>query len=167
MKMIALSYGQTLFDLHISYESIQSAEKILKENENLVEALENPTISMKEKEHVIEAIFPAEIQNFFKVLCRNEDIGYWKDIFVCFMELKRYKEKTVKALLLYVDMPKEKQLIQVRHYLKKKYNADQVELELKKDSSLIGGFILKVQDDVIDNSLKGRMKKMQQTLMWR
>ena len=51
--------------------------------------------------------------------------------------------------------------------MKKEYQAEQVELELKEDASLIGGFILKVRDKVLDRSLRGKLEKMKQNLAWR
>lgn len=63
--------------------------------------------------------------------------------------------------------PEEIQKKRIKKYLKKKYDADSVELILKQDHSLIGGFVIKVQDYVIDNSLKGKLEKMKQDLTWR
>ena len=52
-------------------------------------------------------------------------------------------------------------------YLMKQYQADKVELILKEEKDLIGGFVLKVGDHVYDNSLSGKMRKLQQKLTWR
>ena len=49
----------------------------------------------------------------------------------------------------------------------KQYQADKVDLTLKEDADLIGGFVLKVGDHVYDNSLKGKMRKLHQKLTWR
>lgn len=68
--------------------------------------------------------------------------------------------------MYYVTKPEEGQLARIREYLKKEYQAEQVELELK-DASLIGGFILKVRDKVLDRSLRGKLEKMKQNLAWR
>ena len=39
--------------------------------------------------------------------------------------------------------------------------------QTKEEKDLIGGFVLKVGDHVYDNSLSGKMRKLQQKLTWR
>ena len=52
MKRISMTYGQVLFELGIKKESLQKAQDMLHENEELLSALENPTITKKEKENM-------------------------------------------------------------------------------------------------------------------
>lgn len=167
MKMISMTYGQVLYDLHISRESIEDAEKILKENQELVKALSNPTISIKEKENVINQIFPEDIRKFLKVVSRNGDIDCFEEIFAYYSSLKCRHEQRVHAKLTYVTKPKEAQIIRIQKYLMKHYHAKDVELEFEEDTSLLGGFILKVQDDVLDYSYKEKLVNMQRSLMRR
>ena len=53
MKRISMTYGQVLFELGIKKESLQKAQDMLHENEELLSALENPTITKKEKENAL------------------------------------------------------------------------------------------------------------------
>ena len=66
-----MTYGQVLFELGIKKESLQKAQDMLHENEELLSALENPTITKKEKENVVEKLFPDDIKSFLKVVCDN------------------------------------------------------------------------------------------------
>ncbi|GFO86779.1 MULTISPECIES: ATP synthase F1 subunit delta [Anaerostipes] len=167
MKMISMSYGQALFDLKVSKEDRQNAAKILRESEELQKALVNPTISKEEKEKVIDKLFPPEIRNFIKVICRNDDAQCLLEAFDYCEVLIQKEEQILTGTLYYVTKPEEGQLARIREYLKKEYQAEQVELELKEDASLIGGFILKVRDKVLDRSLRGKLEKMKQNLAWR
>ena len=150
-----MTYGQVLFELGIKKESLQKAQDMLHENEELLSALENPTITKKEKENVVEKLFPDDIKSFLKVVCDNDDIACFDEAVEYYDELKR---KT--------DMPKDEQLERIKQYLMKQYQADKVELTLKEEKDLIGGFVLKVGDHVYDNSLSGKMRKLQQKLKW-
>ena len=161
MKRISMTYGQVLFELGIKKESLQKAQDMLHENEELLSALENPTITKKEKENVVEKLFPDDIKSFLKVVCDNDDAVEYYD------ELKRKTDKIIKAEFDYVTMPKDEQLERIKQYLMKQYQADKVELTLKEEKDLIGGFVLKVGDHVYDNSLSGKMRKLQQKLTWR
>lgn len=162
-----MSYGQALFDLKVSKEDRENASKILKESTELREALANPTISKEEKEKVIDELFSPEIRNFIKVICRNDDAPCLQEAFDYCEELIQKKKRILTGTLFYVTRPGEEQLERIKEYLKKEYQAEQVELELKEDASLIGGFILKVQDKVLDRSLRGKLEKMKQNLAWR
>ena len=51
-----------------------------------------------------------------------------------------------------------------RKFIKTKYNCNEVEIEIEKDASLIGGFKLQVKDQNYDWSLNGRMKELQQSM---
>lgn len=167
MKRISMMYGQVLFELGIKKESLQKAQDMLHENEELLSALENPTITKKEKENVVEKLFPDDIKSFLKVVCDNDDIACFDEAVEYYDELKRKTDKIIKAEFDYVTMPKDEQLERIKQYLMKQYQADKVELTLKEEKHLIGGFVLKVGDHVYDNSLSGKMRKLQQKLTWR
>lgn len=162
-----MSYGQALFELALSQKEIEDGRKILRENPELKDALRNPTISFQEKERVIDRIFSESVGSFLKVICRNDDAECLEEAFEYYDEQMRKKNKVLVGTLTYVTKPQEAQISRIRKYLKKEYQAEDVILELKEDASLIGGFILKVGDRVMDRSLKGKLEMMTQNLAWR
>lgn len=167
MRVISISYGQALFELALSQKEIEDGRKILRENPELKDALRNPTISFQEKERVIDRIFSESVGSFLKVICRNDDAECLEEAFEYYDEQMRKKNKVLAGTLTYVTKPQEAQISRIRKYLKKEYQAEDVILELKEDASLIGGFILKVGDRVMDRSLKGKLEMMTQNLAWR
>lgn len=162
-----MSYGQALFELDLSEKEIEDARKILRESPELKDALRNPTISFQEKERVIDRIFSESVSSFLKVICRNDDAECLEEAFLYYDQQMRKKNKILAGTLTYVTKPQEAQISRIREYLKKEYQAEDVILELKEDASLIGGFILKVGDRVMDRSLKGKLEMMTQNLAWR
>ena len=164
MKRISMTYGQVLFELGMKKESLQKAQDMLHENKELLRALENPMITKKEKENVVDKLFSDDLKSFLKIVCDNDDIDCFDEYYD---ELKRKTDKIIKAEFDYVTMPKDEQLERIKQYLMKQYQADEVDLTLKEDKDLIGGFMLKVGDHVYDNSLSGKMRKLQQKLTWR
>ena len=167
MKRISMTYGQVLFELGMKKESLQKAQDMLHENKELLSALENPTITKKDKENVVDKLFSDDLKSFLKVVCDNDDIDCFDEAVEYYDELKRKTDKIIKAEFDYVTMPKDEQLERIKQYLMKQYQADKVDLTLKEDADLIGGFVLKVGDHVYDNSLKGKMRKLHQKLTWR
>ena len=167
MKRISMTYGQVLFELGMKKESLQKAQDMLHENKELLRALENPMITKKEKENVVDKLFSDDLKSFLKIVCDNDDIDCFDEAVEYYDELKRKTDKIIKAEFDYVTMPKDEQLERIKQYLMKQYQADEVDLTLKEDKDLIGGFMLKVGDHVYDNSLSGKMRKLQQKLTWR
>ena len=167
MKRISMTYGQVLFELGMKKESLQKAQDMLHENKELLRALENPMITKKEKENVVDKLFSDDLKSFLKIVCDNDDIDCFDEAVEYYDELKRKTDKIIKAEFDYVTMPKDEQLERIKQYLMKQYQADEVDLTLKEDKDLIGGFMLKVGDHVYDNSLSCKMRKLQQKLTWR
>ncbi|MBQ7556954.1 MAG: F0F1 ATP synthase subunit alpha [Lachnospiraceae bacterium] len=73
-------------------------------------------------------------------------------------------ENTVSARLIYVTPPTEIQKQRIIDFIKEKYNADSVELTLKEDLSIGGGFMLYAGDVFYDWSLKGRSEQLREKL---
>ncbi len=70
-----------------------------------------------------------------------------------------------KAVLRYVTPPTAGQLEQIRDFLRKKYNDQELPLELIEDPTLLGGFAITVGSDEYDWSMKGRLTQMKNRLL--
>ena len=70
-----------------------------------------------------------------------------------------------KAVLRYVTPPTAEQLEQIRDFLRKKYNDQELPLELIEDPTLLGGFSITVGSDEYDWSMKGRLTQMKNRLL--
>ena len=70
-----------------------------------------------------------------------------------------------KAILRYVTPPTAGQLEQIRDFLRKKYNDQELPLELIEDPTLLGGFSIIVGSDEYDWSMKGRLTQMKNRLL--
>ncbi len=68
------------------------------------------------------------------------------------------------AELDYVTAPSEEQLLRLREFLKKTSGAADVEISLKEDASIGGGFILKAGNRQYDWSTAGRVKQFEAAL---
>ena len=69
-----------------------------------------------------------------------------------------------KAILRYVTPPTAEQLGQIREFLRKKYENEELPLELVEDKSLLGGFCITVGSEEYDWSMKGRLTQMRTRL---
>ena len=67
MTETSINYAKALYELSVPEEAVLETEKIFRSTPQLKGALENPLVSLKEKEHVIDRVFPQEMKNFLKV----------------------------------------------------------------------------------------------------
>ena len=68
----AKQYARVLYELGISKEAVGETEKLFEEVPVLEETFASPVVPMREKLSSIDKIFPEEIKNFLKVVCRNQ-----------------------------------------------------------------------------------------------
>lgn len=167
MTQTAINYGKVLYQLGASKESVLETQRLLEEVPELLEVLENPIISFSQKQRVINRIFSKEIQNFLCVVCKYKHAQLLEEIFQAYQQYYNEQKNILSATLYYVTPPKAEQLEGIKNFLKKQYHTQAVDLELKEDKSLVGGFIIRTKDQEYDNSLKGSIHALQQKLIWR
>ena len=160
----AVNYAESLYELNIPLTAVQKAEEIFSGNEELQKALENPVVSQGEKDALIPRIFPKESVNLLRVLCSHGCIRLLSQVRQAYEDLIRQKHQVLRARLTCVTPPDAATQARLTDFICKKHHANEVELEIVQDSSLVGGFILSCGDLVYDWSLSGRIQRMKQTL---
>ena len=157
---LPVNYARVLFDMNLDTEPVEEMRALLTESAELKDALCNPLFRKAEKRRVIDRLFPESTRSFVKVMCDNDDIGCTDEMFDAYDAMVREREETVKAVFTYVTEPDEAQVERLKKKIAKDYNKKNVELELVQDPSLIGGFVLTVEDSVLDQSVKTSMTRL-------
>ena len=163
----AQSYAKVLAAMNLKDEEISAAVQCLHACGELQDALENPTIKLREKYKVIEGVFDPRVAGFIKLLCEHQALDLLEDIKEAYEALIFEQRGLVRAKLFYTMRPSEGQLEEIKKMLKEKYNKKGVVLELAEDASLIGGFVLFVNGTEIDKSIKGALLELQKALIGR
>lgn len=165
MTQKVIDYAKDLKNADISKEILTQTREIFEAVPQVWEDFENPTVEIAKKHLVIQRIFPKEIRNFIMVLCDNNDFGLFDQICEQWTEMgKTPEEKANTAQLIYVTRPSDEQLLGIREFLKKEYNTDEMELEMKQDPSIKSGFILRVGTKEYDWSEQGRIDQLKKKL---
>ncbi|HTR01377.1 MAG TPA: F0F1 ATP synthase subunit delta [Candidatus Acidoferrum sp.] len=105
----------------------------------------------------------AKVQNFVLVLAANKRLALLPQIIELFEQLKAERERTVDVDVVSafpIDGAAEQQLAAA---LKQKLQRD-VKLTASVDKDLIGGVVVRAGDTVIDNSVRGRLKKLAEAM---
>ena len=153
MRKLMLSAICLLFALAGKAEGVSSPSGQVKLD------FESPAVSLSAKHNVIEKVFPLQIRDFLKVLCDNGDVYLWDDICTAYREVSPEKKEEFVVTLSYVTAPTDEQLQNIRNFIQKKYNREDMVFETKEDPSLGGGFIIRAGNEVYDWSTNGRMKQ--------
>ncbi len=164
MTETGMRYGTVLCGLNLPESSIQEAWETIRAVPQLGKVLQSPVISREEKERAIDRIFPKEIRNFIKTVCRHGNGGMLEEIFKAYRKVYNEKHRIVEARLTCVTEPDEEQKAGIRNLLKERCQAETVILEIKQDKSLIGGFVIEAAGQETDCSLKGRLERLEEKL---
>ena len=113
---------------------------------------------------VKEDQLPIILENFIKLLIKNNDLSKANKVINAFNDYAKEKEgildvevKTAKPL---ENVDKDK----IIEYLQKSFNK-KIILDEKTDKKLIGGVVLSYKDTVIDGSIKKRLEILKESLM--
>ena len=79
----------------------------------------------------------------------------------------REQAHVVTAVLSCVEPPSREQLQKMETFLCGRYGAEKAEIQVCRNESLMGGFILRAGNDEYDWSIKGRLDRLKQKLTWR
>ncbi len=164
MTQTAVRYARVLWELHMPPERVEETLDVFREEPRLMATLRDPQVHLEEKEAVIDRVFPEDMQNLLKVLCRNREVGAFEEIVEEYHAYANERSRVVNATLTYVTPPNEEQREGIRQFLLRTYGAEDVDLTERQDDSIIGGFILTAGDEEYDWSLKGRIHALGQRL---
>ncbi len=75
------------------------------------------------------------------------------------------KEETTRARVSSKIILNKKIIDEIEDFIKKRYKAKKVILEYKIDEKLLGGIKIEVGDEIIDTTVKNKVKKLQNYLI--
>jgi F-type H+/Na+-transporting ATPase subunit alpha len=92
--------------------------------------------------------------------------SFWGEIFEAYKALSKESEDVLPVTIFHVTAPDESQLQKIKEFLAKKYDIapDKIEIELKEDPDLLGGFIIRAGNQEFDWSMRGRLQQMKEQM---
>lgn len=155
---------KTLLLSEVSVSELEKAQDLLKTKE-LSQILNSPTVTVAEKKKVVEEIFSSTVSDIMFDLSVDCNIEALDELISQYIKAIDKKNKVCRATLYCVTEPDEKQLQGIKDYILKEENAGSVEVEIVKDESLIGGFVIEVGNKRIDRSLKAKINEIKTKLV--
>lgn len=174
-KQVDTTYGNALFELALEenkldglYEEAQALIGILNENEELIKLLDHPHIEKEEKKQLVERIFSGRISgDMTGLIIMVVEKGHGSRLVSILSHFVKQVKKqknigvtSVTSAVALSDSQKaaiEKRLIETTSY-------DTMEITYSVDASLIGGLVIRIEDRVVDSSIRTKLEKMSKTL---
>lgn len=130
--------------------------------------LESPIVKTSKKAKAIRSIFEGKVNefslNFLELIIQNNREKYIPGIFRNLEDLYRQEEGVKNAVLTSAQHLDEAIVLQVKRTLENEFQA-KVELSQKIDEKLIGGFVLRVDDQQYDASISTQLRKIKEQLL--
>lgn len=117
-------------------------------------------ISQEKKEKDLDKA----IVGFWRQLLVNQDSRLLESILAKFEEIWNKENGIIRVKIFSREKIKETLKEKIRKFIKRNYEAKEVILENYLNPSLKGGIILKIGDEVIDGSLKQKIRRLQKIL---
>lgn len=164
MTQTAIRYARVLRALGVSAEAVHETASLMESTPALSGVLEDPTVHAEQKRRVASRIFPAEIAVFMQKLCDENQAAHFPEIAEVFDMLKAADERIIRAELTCVTPPDAAQTEGMKDFVKNYFGAEHVELTIRRDESLIGGFILNADGVEWDYSTRRRIARLREAL---
>lgn len=170
-KLISAVYGDALFEVAAEnqaiseiYNEVTELAGIFLKNQEWVNMLYHPGISRDERRSLVEHCFKQEIsEELMGFLCvviekgRQEELLSMFRHFIC--RVKEYRRIGTGFVTSAVELnsSQKKRLLQL---LLDKTGYVEMEMYYKMEPELIGGLIVRVDDRVMDSSVRTRLEEM-------
>lgn len=174
-KLVSTTYGDALFDLALEenkvdelYEEIQALDRSFQENEELLKLLNHPEVIKEEKLSVIDNVFKGRVSDesvgFLRIIVEKDRYNDIPAIFAHFLHrVKEYKGIGSASVTSAAELTDDqKKRLTDRLLATTRYNT--FETNYTVDPGLLGGMIIRIEDRVMDSSLKSQLDRLTRQL---
>jgi F-type H+-transporting ATPase subunit delta len=172
---ISVRYAKALFglvkednSLDVHKKDIELLYQCVREIPELQFVIQSPVIKVSEKIRLFEEAFRGSFQplvvSFINLVLENRREEHLAGICRYFLKLLKAEQGILSAELVMAVPLDEKLRQMIVRLIARKYEC-QVDLHEKVDKSIIGGFILRVDDQQIDASISSKLNRIKTELM--
>lgn len=174
--IVASRYAKSLLELSIENnnldkinEDMVQLSEICKESKDLTNLLSNPVVNSDKKNNVFDKLFKGKIDDlslsFIHLITKNKRENILPNIAHSFNELYKEHKHILDVELISATPLEDAAKSKVIDKVKAKYDGFTINLIEKTDSSLIGGFIVKIKDMQIDASISSQLTNLKNILL--
>ncbi len=174
MNRVAKRYTKALFELAQEHGILEKIEtdmelirKVIEESADFREFLANPLISESAKQEIIRELLANRIQTltfqFLELLAEKRRIAILPAVLDQFRQMLLSYRKILEGELISAVPLEKKQIETIKKHLEEMLGKT-VLLQTKIQPEIIGGFVVRIEDLVIDNSIRLQLNKLREKL---
>ncbi len=175
MSRVAKRYAKALFELAEEEKILNKVEadvaqfaSLSSESAEFSALLSNPLINEKEKFNILKELFSNKVQpltlDFLNLLSVKKRLGILPDIAQEFRAMMLNFANKIEGELISAVKLSPDQVDHIRSNMEK-MTGKNVLLDEKIDKSVLGGFIVRIEDWVLDNSVRYQLSKLRDKLV--
>ena len=175
-KLVSKTYGEALFELAMEenkaqdlMEEIKAVQAVLAENPDFDKFMKHPGIPKQEKVQVMENVFKGrvsdELTGFLGIVITKERYNELQAIFTYFIDKVKEVQKIGVAYVTTAVELTDAQKKSVCSRLLATTVYETMEMHYSVDASLIGGMVIRVNDRVVDSSIRTKLNDLTKQLL--
>ena len=146
------------------WEEVRMTRQILSENPTFVKTICHPEITKQDQIKLLDDAFKGkvsdEVMGFFHVLADKKRL---KELDAVLEYFDRSAKEYKKIGVVYVTVPMELTTAQqdkIRERILEVSSYETLEMHVETDASLLGGMVIRIGDEILDNSIRSKMEHM-------
>lgn len=146
------------------WEEVRMTRQILSENPTFIKTICHPEITRQDQIELLDDAFKGkvsdEVMGFFHVLADKKRL---KELDAVLEYFDRSAKEYKKIGVVYVTVPMEltkAQQDKIRERILEVSSYESLEMHVETDASLLGGMVIRIGDEILDNSIRSKMEHM-------
>jgi len=177
-KLVSKTYGEALYEVAMEsgedkaialMEEINGLMKVLEENPDFDRLMKHPGIAKQEKLQVVENVFKgrvsSELEGFLNIVVTKERYGELPAIFAYYIDRVKEQQKIGVAYVTSAVELSQTQKEAVTARLLETTDFSKIEPKFQVDSTIIGGMIIRINDRVVDSSIRTKLDELTKQLL--
>lgn len=167
-------YAQALYDVAASKDKVEkyiedltSVVKVIDESADFQRVIKHPEISTKEKKKFFINLFKGrmdeDLLTFLLILVEKDRILFLKEKLAELKKIDLENRGTVIARVRTATPLKDYQKAALVEKLNAKYKK-KIEIEETVDPDILGGILIRIDDDLIDGSVRSSLEELKQSM---
>ncbi|WP_353573088.1 F0F1 ATP synthase subunit delta [Candidatus Albibeggiatoa sp. nov. BB20] len=168
LSTVARPYAEAIISLATENSALDKWSEnldflsITTQDDSVVKMVANPNVDTQTLTKILLDVCESQddgVKNLVKTLIDNQRLDVLPHLAVEYEKLKAEKQNKLKVELVsgYEVTPEQQQELQT--VLQKRFGK-QIDINISIDAELIGGWVIRAGDEVIDASVKGRLQQL-------
>jgi F-type H+-transporting ATPase subunit delta len=164
----AINMAKALYDLTDQISDWKLLDEIFSSKE-LIDVLSSPTISMDKKWNICDNLADKTgmnklCNNFVKMMCKIGEIDEMQDILLAYRDRWDREHHVIRPEVIVDREPDQKLLDEIEKIIKEQYPEQEIQMNLTVDPEIMGGYIIRVNNQEWDRSYDGYLKQLENKL---